>query len=208
MNLVKNEKEGIASDDTLRKKFEVIEKLLYKNVSVKNFNAFIADHEDILSALANLANFREQVWKSYFVKHRDAFDQLVREIRAADERRKEIEEAARNEQTAWQEVINIFNDRFFVPFELRVKNFVSVVLDREKIPKLGFTFKEQEDRKDVEKDALLEVLRRRGAQSFLRLEYHLRDPSSGKGRPENPCHCGRHCRFPSTTRTNMRSFNT
>ena len=156
--LVKKEKEGITSDDELRKKFEAIEKLLYKNVNVRDFNAFIADHEEILSALANPANFKEQVWKSYFVKHRDAFDGLVKEIRAATERRKEIEEAARNERTAWQEVIDIFNDRFFVPFELKVKNLVSVVLEEEKIPKLGFTFKEQENRKDVEKDALLEVL--------------------------------------------------
>src|SRR3546814_10637999 len=35
---------------------------------------------------------------------------------------------------------------------------LSVVLEEEKIPKLGFTFKELGDRKDVEKDALLEVL--------------------------------------------------
>jgi|TARA_R110000782_G_scaffold82779_14_gene162652 energy-coupling factor transporter ATP-binding protein EcfA2 len=156
--LVKNEKEGITADATLRKKFEAIEKLLYKNVSVRDFNSFIADHEDILPVLANVANFKEQVWKSYFVKNRDAFNRLIHEIRAAAERRKEIEEAARNERTAWQEVIDIFNDRFFVPFELKVKNLVSVVLEEEKIPKLGFTFKELGDRKDVEKGALLEVL--------------------------------------------------
>ncbi len=95
--------------------------------------------------MANVADFKEQVWKSYFVKHRDAFDHLVKEIRAAAERRREIEEAARAyERTAWQGVIEIFNERFFfgdeggeLPFELRVKNFVSVVLDEEKIPKLG-----------------------------------------------------------------------
>src|SRR3546814_20610479 len=74
------------------------------------------------------------------------------------DQRKEIEEAARNERTAWQEVIDIFNDSFFVPFELKVKNLDSVVREEEKIPKIGFTFKELGDRKDVETDALLEVL--------------------------------------------------
>jgi uncharacterized protein with HEPN domain len=156
--LIKREKEGISSDAALRKKFEAIEKLLYKNANVREFNAFIADHEDILPALTNIENFREQVWKSYFVKHKELFDRLVREIRTAAERKKEIEEAARNERTAWQEVIDIFNDRFFVPFELKVKNLVSVVLEEEKIPKLGFTFKEGEHRKDIDRDALLEVL--------------------------------------------------
>lgn len=156
--LVKGEKEGITSDADLRKKFDAVEKLLHKNANVREFNSFVADHEDVLPALANVADFKEKVWKSYFVKHRDAFDHLVKEIRAAAERRKQIEEAARNERTAWQEVIDIFNERFFVPFELKVKNLVSVVLNEDKIPKLGFTFKEGDDRKDVERDALLDVL--------------------------------------------------
>jgi len=156
--LVKGEKEGITSDAELRKKFDAVEKLLHKNANVRGFKEFVADHEDVLPALENVADFKERVWKSYFVKHRDAFDHLVKEIRAAAERRKEIEEAARSERTAWQEVIEIFNERFFVPFELKVKNLVSVVLDEDKIPKLGFTFKEGDDRKEVERDALLDVL--------------------------------------------------
>lgn len=156
--LVRGEKEGIMSDADLRKKFDAIEKLLHKNVNVRDFNAFVADHEDVVPALANVADFKEQVWKSYFVKHREAFDHLVKEIRAAATRRKEIEDAARQERTAWQEVIDIFNERFFVPFELKVKNLVSVVLNEDKIPKLGFTFKEGEDRTEVERDALLDVL--------------------------------------------------
>lgn len=156
--LVEAEKEGITSDVDLRNKFHSVEKLLHKNANVRDFNSFVADHEDILPALANATDFKEQVWKSYFVKHHDAFNHLVKEIHAAEERRKEIEEAARNERTEWQEVIDIFNERFFVPFELKVKNLVSVMLNEDKIPKLGFTFKEGNDRKDVERDALLEVL--------------------------------------------------
>jgi len=156
--LVRSEKEGITSDADLRKKFDAVEKLLHRNANVREFNSFIADHEDILPALANVADFKEQVWKSYFVKHRDAFDHLVKEIGAAAKRRKEIEEAARSERTAWKRVIEIFNERFFVPFELRMKNHVSMVLDEDKIPKLGFTFKEGGEEQEVERDALLDVL--------------------------------------------------
>ena len=156
--LVRSEKEGITSDADLREKFDAVEKLLHRNANVRGFNSFVAEHEDILPALANVADFKEQVWKSYFVKHRDAFDRLVKEIRAAAERRREIEGAARNERTEWQRVIEIFNERFFVPFELKVKNLVSVVLNEDKIPKLGFTFKEGGEEQEVERDALLDVL--------------------------------------------------
>ena len=129
--LVKAEKDGIAADAKLRKTFEAVEKLLHRNVSVRDFNAFISDREDIVPALSNIGNFKEQVWKSYIVKHRDAYDRLVQEIRDAAEKRKQIEEAARNERTAWQEVIDIFNSRFFVPFELSVQNLTSAVLEGE-----------------------------------------------------------------------------
>ncbi|SOC21725.1 AAA domain-containing protein [Rhodobacter sp. JA431] len=156
-DLVKAEKEGIAADAKLRKTFEAVEKLLHRNVSVRDFNAFISNREDIVPALSNIGNFKEQVWKSYIVKHRDAYDRLVQEVRDAADKRKQIEEAARNERTAWQEVIEIFNSRFFVPFELSVQNLTSAVLEGE-IPKLGFTFREGEDRRDVDKNALLEVL--------------------------------------------------
>jgi len=156
--LVKKEKEDITSDSDLRKKFQTLEKILHKNVNVRKFESFVTDHEDILPDLVNILEFKERVWKSYFVKHRDAFNDLVREIHFAEKRRKEIEEIARNEQTAWQDVINIFNDRFFVPFELKVKNLVSVIIEEEKIPKLGFTFKEGDYCKDVERNDLLDIL--------------------------------------------------
>lgn len=156
--LIDTEKEAITSDTELRKNFSSLEKLLIKNKSVREFNAYIAEHEDILPALSNFRDFKEQVWKSYFVEHREIFNQLVNELRDASTRRTEIEEVARNEQTAWDEVIKIFNERFYVPFELKVINFVPVVLNEEKIPKLGFVFRERELRKDVGKDDLMEVL--------------------------------------------------
>ena len=156
--LIADEKKGITSDDSLRRIFEEIEKLLNRNINVRNFNKYLAEHEDVLPALANVANFKEQVWKSYFVEHREYFNQMVAEVRAAEGRKREIEEEARRERTAWQEVIDIFNNRFFVPFELELKNRVSMVLEKDKIAKLSFTFKEQENRKEVDKNALLEVL--------------------------------------------------
>ena len=157
-DLVKQEKEGIASDATLRKTFDALEKLLTKNGNVRGFQAYISENEDILPALANIANFREKVWKSYFVEHIVLFKGLVEEIRNAAARKKAIEDEARQERTAWEEVIEIFNTRFFVPFELKVKNKIPIMLEQETIPKLGFTFKEGDDRQDVDRDALLEVL--------------------------------------------------
>ena len=156
--LIESEKAEITADDELRSKFSIIESSLYKNNNVREFSTYVTHHEEILPMLSNVEDFKEQVWKSYFVRQKEIFNEFVREIRRANARRKEIEEAAKSERTAWQEVIEIFNQRFFVPFELRVNNHISMVLYKEKIPKLDFIFKEGEHRKEVEKNALVDVL--------------------------------------------------
>src|SRR3546814_16104780 len=44
--LGKKEKEGLNADAALRKKCEIIEKLIHKTVSVRDFNALLAEHDD------------------------------------------------------------------------------------------------------------------------------------------------------------------
>ena len=156
--LIQEEKDGISSDPELRKAFQALERLLTKNASMRGFQSYISENEEILPALANIAEFKELVWKSYFGANKDLFKKLVEEIRGADKQKREIEKAAGRERTAWEEVIEIFNTRFFVPFELVVKNKIPVMIGMERIPKLGFTFKDGEERKDVEREDLLEVL--------------------------------------------------
>ena len=156
--LIQKEKEGISSDPELRKVFQGLEKLLTRNAGMRGFQDYISENEEILPALANITEFKDNVWKSYFGANKELFKELVEEIRGADEQKREIEEAAGRERTEWEKVIEIFNTRFFVPFELVVKNKISIIVGEEKIPKLGFTFKDGQDRKDVEKDNLLKVL--------------------------------------------------
>ena len=156
--LIQKEKEEISSDPELRKVFQGLEKLLIKNAGMRGFQNYISENEEILPALANITEFKDNVWKSYFGVNKELFKKLVEEIRGAAKKKREIEEAARQEQTAWEKVIEIFNTRFFVPFELVVKNKIPVTLGEEKILKLGFTFKDGEERKDLERDSLLEVL--------------------------------------------------
>src|ERR1035441_316290 len=47
-DLIAKEKESITKDKDLRKKFAEIEKLLTKNVNVRDFQAYLAEHEAIL----------------------------------------------------------------------------------------------------------------------------------------------------------------
>ena len=77
---------------------------------------------------------------------------------AAEKRKKEIEEEAGKQRTQWERVIEIFNDRFFVPFKLTAKNRISVILGGEPILSLGFTFEDGAERVPVEKPTLMQAL--------------------------------------------------
>lgn len=156
--LIAKEKESISKDKDLRKKFAEIEKLITKNVTVRDFAAYLADHEELLPKLANIEGFKEEIWKSYFKARIELYKDLIEKYLAAENRKKEIEEEAGKQRTQWEAVIEIFNRRFFVPFKLTATNKVSVILGQEPVLIIGFTFEEGVDKALVEKAALMQVL--------------------------------------------------
>jgi len=56
------------------------------------FESYLGNHEELLAKLANIAEFREEVWKSYIKARFDLYEDLVTKYEAAEVRRKQIEE--------------------------------------------------------------------------------------------------------------------
>lgn len=156
--LIAKEKDGISNDKELKKKFAEIEKQINKNINLRDFDAYLQQHDDILPKLENIEKFKEELWKSYLKARFDAYSDFVEKYQAAEKRKKEIEAAAAQQRTQWESVIQIFNDRFFVPFKLTAKNRTAVILGQEPLLTLGFTFEDGVDTAPVERIALLQVL--------------------------------------------------
>ena len=156
--LIAKEKEGITNDKDLKKKFADIEKLITKNISVRDFESYLAEHEEILPKLVNIESFKEEIWMSYFKARIELYKDLIEKYQAAEKRKKEIETEAGKQITQWELVIEIFNNRFFVPFKLIAKNKIPVMLGQEPMLSLGFTFEDGGDQAPVEKSALMQVL--------------------------------------------------
>jgi hypothetical protein len=157
-DLIATEKEAITSDKDIRKKFAEIEKLIQKNVTVREFEAYLQDHEELLTKFANMADFRQEVWKSYIESRYPLYVALLDKYQAAEAKRKAIEEQAKKERTQWQDVIDIFNDRFFVPFKLEASNRVDVILGQQEMLSLGFVFDDGVEQAPVDRTALLQAL--------------------------------------------------
>jgi hypothetical protein len=156
--LISDEKKRISDDAALSKKLDAIEKALNRNIDTRAFYTYISEHVELLPELANVELFEERAWKSYLKTHQSLYERVVDSYRATEKRKREIEEQAADESTQWEDVIAIFNERFFVPFRLTAKNRNQVVLGQEKVLQLGFEFEDGAERASVEKDELLKVL--------------------------------------------------
>lgn len=156
--LVANEKEAISKDKDLRKKFAEIEKLLNKNAQTRDFYAYLVANDKLLPGLANLDVLKEDLWKAYIASKKELYLDLLQKYQDAEKRKKEIEEEANKQRTDWERVIDIFNDRFFVPFKLVAKNRIPVILGSEPILSLGFTFSDGAESVSVEKSQLMQAL--------------------------------------------------
>lgn len=157
-DLIASEKNAISNDKELRKKFADIEKLIQKNATVREFEAYLLDHEELLTKFANIADFKQEVWKAYIDTRFDLYKTLLEKYQAAEARRKEIQAQADKERTQWEEVIDIFNSRFVVPFKLHAANKVDVILGQQEMLSLGFIFSDGTDHAPVDRSALLQAL--------------------------------------------------
>lgn len=156
--LVKAELEQITEDEKLKKTFASLKKLLEKNVNVRTFQKYLCDHELLLPHLANLDQFKEDIWRSYFKSNEAEFNEIIDHYRKVKTRRSEIEEAARKERTLWENAIDLFNDRFFVPFRLEARNKAAVVLEHEPMLDLTYTFQDGSDSMPVVRETLMKTL--------------------------------------------------
>lgn len=156
--VIAQEKARISNDADLRKKFTEIEKLLNKNAGLRSFQGFIEGRMDLLPELANLALFKEKVWKSYFKANLAAYEGLVTLYKGVETRKREIEAEAAKQRTQWERVIEIFNGRFSVPFKVEARNKASVVLGAASMLEVGFTFHEGKESATVEQAELMQVL--------------------------------------------------
>ena len=158
--LIADEKQKITNEQDLRAKFTIIEKMLTKNAQLRAFQDYLSENQILLPKLANIDALREEIWKSYFKTHHAPYISLIENYLSTQKRSKEIELKAQKQRTQWESVIDIFNTRFFVPFELVLENRERVMLGTDNLPRLGFVFDEGEggDRAKVNKDTLMRAL--------------------------------------------------
>lgn len=155
---IEKEKQRILNDPTLGDMFtKVDEKLNTK--ALQSFRDHLLEHPYLVSELQDLNGLSRRVWIAYLTTMKAEYTSLLSEYDESHERLKAIIEKAEAELTRWETVINLFNERFWVPFEVKVKNKADAVLGIQG-PQIEFVFKDSDGsaNRQIESEELFQVL--------------------------------------------------
>lgn len=155
--VIEEEKNAIFKDSTLQSKFNTLASLLWKNEILRDFQAYLLEHEELVPRLQNVRKFKEDVLKSYIKEKMELYNDLLAQYESAAARKKTITAEAVKETTQWERAVQIFQDRFIVPFELEIQNKPGAVLGHTP-PTLAFTYRDGDDRIAIAQDELMGAL--------------------------------------------------
>jgi energy-coupling factor transporter ATP-binding protein EcfA2 len=146
-NAIQTEKDIILTDDSLKTAFEAIDKQLQKNVDLKKFRICLENNPILLSELKNPERLRQKLWVEYLISSKEIFLDLLNTYNKGKDQIVLIVDEAKSERTKWADVISIFNERFSVPFVVRMANQEDVILKSD-APSIYFDFLEDPENRD------------------------------------------------------------
>ena len=168
-DLINDELSSILNNATVKKTFEKIDKKASANDSLRQFKEIIENHPDLVDKLLDYDNFHKDVWKGYFARFKNKADELFTAYQSAKPTLDSVLRQAAVQRIAWEKTISIFNRRFSVPFEVKIKNQTDILLNEEAAA-LSFDYCTQTGQKEVESKILEEVVLSKGE---LRAFYTL-----------------------------------
>ena len=138
--VIQEEKDELLGAPELKAQFERVDKLLVKNVDMKDFRVYLTENEKLIPELANPDRLRQRLWIAYLSSCRDSMNDTLGTFDRGRQELEAIVQEAREEATRWAEVLDEFNSRFSVPFLVTMENQHDVILKAD-APSIRFRFK-------------------------------------------------------------------
>lgn len=167
--LIKNEMDQILNDIELVKKFDKVDKALGKNAELKAFKSLIESDRNLLGELIDFNGFRDKIWKSHIASIGTEANIVIELYKSRKIELEEIISNAKGELSEWEKTINLFNSRFYVPFEISLENQSDIILKSD-VPKLIFNYK-GEVIPDNNENTLLDILSRGESRAYFILRF-------------------------------------
>lgn len=136
---IQDDLDSIINDKKLLDAFNNLDDKLEKNTDLSKFKKYLFNNLNILPELKNLQRFKQQLWTSYLKTKIGLFNELENIYSEGEEEIEKILEQSKEQIPAWMNVIDIFNERFSVPFDVGIGNQEDIILRKEK-PTFEFHF--------------------------------------------------------------------
>ncbi len=152
-DIFENEKNRIVNDEKLKESFDKIEKVINANKELKTFKDSINKDNTLLTELLDYDSFRKKVLFSYLKQVIQNVKSLVNLYREKKPKIEEIIKQANKDQKEWESVIEIFNQRFLVPFKVELQNQKDILLNKG-TAQFRFIFSDDNQDMNVQKEDL------------------------------------------------------
>jgi hypothetical protein len=136
-----DDQNAIFKSEAMEKKFKQIDKEFTKKGlhNLRNTITFSHNRYLILPELKDIQGFRRKFMLSIFQSHFTEYENWRKAYIPAKIEIDRITAEANKDQDRWIETLNIFKDKFIVPFELKIDNQSDVLL-KESIPVISFEY--------------------------------------------------------------------
>lgn len=142
IDAIEAEKQKILTDPKLTEMFQKVDSTL-STAELRSFRDYLIENPFVVAELSDIDAFKQRVWISYLVNNSSEYFDLIQEYDSSKEKIKGIIGEAEKEQTQWEAVISLFNDRFSVPFTVKVENKGDAVLNVS-APQIAFYFEDRD----------------------------------------------------------------
>lgn len=169
-NIITTEIDKVLTDKKLKKSFDKLEKALQRNTTLMAFKDVITQNPILITKLTDYEGFRRDVLLGYIQKNIEQFSSFIDRYKEFKPIIASIIQEAEKDVAAWNNIINLFNSRFFVPFKVEIENQKDVILNLD-TPTLKFIYYEEKgDEKEEKIDNLVKVLSVGEQRAFYILE--------------------------------------
>lgn len=157
-NFIDKERNKIFEDEKLKKKFDKIDKALSKR-ALQSFRKAIEIMPEIIPMLEKYEELKQNIWITIFKSYENEVQLLLELYQESNEIFTNIKETAKTEKTQWDNVVEIFKERFSVPFNIQIPNIDEVLLN-DQPPQFDFKYQELStyDEIAIERKTLEKVL--------------------------------------------------
>lgn len=165
-SLVDEELDKIAEDAELKKQLARITKALDANEQTRLCKIELERNPALVAHLVDYEKFQKDFWLGCLVAKKDEAKALIAVYEAKREELQQILAEANAKLEAWNRIVEIYNERFHVPFTVSIENTKDIILKQD-TAKLKFTYKDKDGTDaDTHKKELMNILSRGERRAF------------------------------------------